>query len=164
MGVNMQLELRVASEAKDQEGVRRARSFSSRILTRLVKVPALAWLSRHKVALSVRLVGPAVMQKLNRRYRKKNKPTNVLSFPLFVPRELARRKTKRGLMELGDIVICPTIIRKEAKVAKASYYQQFFWILAHGILHTLGYDHERTARERRAMERLEQHLRRSFRP
>lgn len=160
----MQIELLVTSERQDKEGVRRARSFSRRILTQLVKVPALTWLSKREVALAVRLVSPATMQKLNRTYRNKNKPTNVLSFPLLGPRELAQQKIRRGLIELGDIVICPRVIQKEARAAKASYYQQFFWILAHGILHTLGYDHERTARELRAMERLEQHLLRSFSP
>lgn len=160
----MHLELRVTSEAKDQEGVRWARSFSRKIFSALAKEQELLWLGKRDLAIAIRLVSPAAMQKLNRTYRNKNNPTNILSFPLFGPRELARQKIKRGLVELGDIVVCPTVIRKEAMAAKAPYYQQFFWILAHGILHTLGYDHERTARERRVMERLEQHLRRSFRP
>ncbi len=73
--------------------------------------------------LSVVLVRPARIQELNRQYRGKDKATDVLSFAYG--------------QDSGEVVICPAKAEKELE-----------WILIHGILHILGFDHEKTVKER----------------
>lgn len=94
---------------------------------------------------------------LNRSLRKKNQATNVLSFPLFG--SLAElRGVKTSSVELGDLAVTPLVIKQEAARAGRDFYTQFFAMLAHGILHILGQDHERSLRLRARMETLETKL------
>jgi probable rRNA maturation factor len=122
-------------------------------------VPTPAWLGRWSHAalrsarakpgtrMCVRIVGPAESRGLNQRYRGKDRPTNVLSFPSS-PEE---RTLTRAL---GDLVICAAVVTREAREQCKPLAAHWAHMVVHGTLHLLGYDHERP-READRMERLE---------
>ena len=85
---------------------------------------------RRKAGLSIVLLEKKRMLWLNRTYRKKNKVANVLSFP--IPE-----------LGLGEVILCPAEIRKDAKKYGIPYTKALAWMLIHGILHVLGYTHRR---------------------
>jgi len=104
--------------------------------------------------LAVHIVGPRESAALNRRWRGRDRPTNVLAFQHAVVPELPRRP-------LGDIVICGAVVRREAGEQGKPPYAHWAHMVVHGTLHLLGYDHERRAdarimeaRERRVLRRL----------
>ena len=97
----------------------------------------------------VRVVGRAESRKLNSRYRGKDYATNVLSFPASsIP------VTPEQAMPLGDLVICPQVLRTEAREQNKSLRAHWAHLVVHGALHLIGYDHERSTDARR-MERRE---------
>lgn len=108
-------------------------------------------LERNQAELSIALVGDQEMRPLNAKYRKKNKTTDVLSFPAdpLMP-------TKVGL--LGDVIISVEQAERQAKERKISLKIEMVILLIHGILHLLGYDHERSQRQAKIMATLEQKL------
>ena len=100
----------------------------------------------------VRVVGRAESRKLNARYRGKDYPTNVLSFPASpLPAPVARVVEAQPL---GDLVICPQVLRNEAREQRKSLRAHWAHLVVHGALHLIGYDHERSTDARR-MERRE---------
>ncbi len=88
---------------------------------------------RARGAATVRVVGPAESRRLNRRYRKKDRPTNVLSFPYDDPGEL------------GDVVICAAVVNREAREQGKRPAAHWAHMVVHGVLHLRGYDHIRPA-------------------
>ena len=112
--------------------------------------------------LSLELTGDGRMRRLNREYRKKDRSTDVLAFPI---REavMPRRARSVSLM-LGDVVISlPTAVR-QAKEAGRSVDDELAVLLVHGVLHLCGYDHERNPREAARMSRRERALFRLISP
>jgi probable rRNA maturation factor len=109
--------------------------------------------------LGVRVVGPTESRRLNARYRGRNKPTNVLSFPAA---ELPAGPSKAPhaaldnptIRPLGDLVICPDVLRAEAREQHKSLRAHWAHLVVHGALHLVGYDHEDLADANR-MERRE---------
>jgi probable rRNA maturation factor len=101
--------------------------------------------------IGVSVVGPAESRKLNARFRGRDKPTNVLSFP--AP-ELPRMGGAGEPRPLGDLVICPHVLRVEARDQKKSLRAHWAHLVVHGSLHLIGYDHEQEADADR-MERRE---------
>ncbi|HEV2702444.1 MAG TPA: rRNA maturation RNase YbeY [Steroidobacteraceae bacterium] len=99
--------------------------------------------------LAVRVVRPAESKRLNARYRGRDRPTNVLSFP--VPRLPAAGQAPRPL---GDLVICARVVREEAREQRKALKAHWAHLVIHGALHLLGYDHEQDDEARR-MERRE---------
>jgi probable rRNA maturation factor len=100
--------------------------------------------------LAVRVVRPAESKRLNARYRGRDTPTNVLSFP--APQlPLAAGNNPRPL---GDLVICARVVRAEARAQRKGLKAHWAHLVIHGALHLLGYDHERDDEARR-MERRE---------
>jgi len=97
--------------------------------------------------LSVRVVGPAESRKLNARYRRRNTPTNVLSFPATPMPDIEP-------IPLGDLVVCPQVLRAEAREQGKSLQAHWAHLIVHGALHLVGYDHQHPADARR-MERRE---------
>jgi probable rRNA maturation factor len=104
--------------------------------------------------LCVRIVGRAVSRRLNRGYRGKDKPTNVLSFP-------AARVERDLDGSLGDLVICAPVVAAEAHAQRKAPAAHWAHMVVHGVLHLHGYDHQ-TARQARAMEGLEVEILRGF--
>jgi len=102
--------------------------------------------------LSLVLVSDAVMRRLNRDWRGKDRPTDVLS---FAQREGAGG-APRGL--LGDVVISVDTARRQAAERAAPLAHELDRLLIHGVLHLLGYDHERSPTEARRMQRRERQL------
>jgi len=98
----------------------------------------------------VRVVGKAESHRLNRRYRRHNKPTNVLSFPATVRHADGRRL-------LGDLVLCAPVVAGEAGAQHKSRAAHWAHMIVHGTLHLLGYDHDKSAAALR-MERRERRV------
>ncbi|HEX9684328.1 MAG TPA: rRNA maturation RNase YbeY [Burkholderiales bacterium] len=92
---------------------------------------------------TVRIVGAGEARALNRNFRGKDRPTNVLTFIM----------RSRPHLE-GDIALCAPVIRREARARHKSAAAHYAHLVVHGVLHLQGYDHE-TAREARFMERRE---------
>jgi probable rRNA maturation factor len=84
--------------------------------------------------LSIRLVDEDESAELNRDYRGKSGPTNVLSFPFESPLELEPRL-------LGDLVICASVVAREASEQHKAVDDHWAHMVVHGCLHLLGYDH-----------------------
>ena len=117
-------------------------------------VPAAAlsrWLARVAPArargeVTIALVSDRDIQQLNRRYRRRDAPTDVLSFP-----------GEGGY--LGDLAVAKGVARRQAREAGHSYETELRVLALHGLLHLLGYDHQR-ADDRGRMMRVEARLRR----
>ena len=90
--------------------------------------------------LSIAFVSTREMRKLNKKYRKKDKPTDVLSF----------EKSISFKVDFSEVVICPQFVEENAK-GKKSVKRELAKVLVHGILHTLGYDHEVSKTEEERM-------------
>lgn len=116
-----------------------------------VRAPGLRrWLTevapaRARGIVTVAIVADARVRALNREYRRKDAPTDVLSFP----------SEERG--SLGDVVIAAGVARRQAREAGHSLQTELRVLALHGLLHLLGYDHER---DDGRMARLERRLRR----
>lgn len=104
------------------------------------------------VIASVQIVSRDEMQGLNRDYRGKNKPTNVLSFPMQTPDEVDPGGINIGL--LGDIALCAEVIRVEAHEQGKNLQSHWAHMLVHAMLHLQGYDHV-TEQDAQRMENLE---------
>ena len=102
---------------------------------------------RREAELSIRIVDAAESRALNRRYRGKDQPTNVLAFPAELPPELE-------LPLLGDLVICREVVEAEAAAQAKPPDAHWAHMVVHGTLHLVGYDHESDA-EAATMEALE---------
>jgi probable rRNA maturation factor len=98
-------------------------------------------------ALCIRIVGSAESRRLDRDYRGKDKPTNVLSFP-----SSAEERVATGA--LGDLVICAPVVAREAREQRKTLGAHWAHMVVHGTLHLLAYDHVRP-RDARSMETLE---------
>jgi len=98
---------------------------------------------KERKRLSIALVGPNEIKKANKKYRKKNQVTDVLSFP---DSEISIEKFEMFAVQegesLGEIIICPKKVKKNAKKYGLDFETEFVKVLIHGILHLLGYDHE----------------------
>ncbi|MDO8473995.1 MAG: rRNA maturation RNase YbeY [bacterium] len=95
--------------------------------------------------LSVVFLKEPKMQELNRVYRGKDKPTNVLS---FAQEELG----------LGELVLCPAVIRKDARKYGITFKAELTRIFIHGLLHLVGYDHEKDADFKKMSQKEEKYL------
>lgn len=94
--------------------------------------------------LSILLTGDDQIEKLNRLYRKKNRPTDVLAF--------AQREGEHGERAgrlLGDVVVSIPTTRRQAAAAGKDVGSELTMLLAHGLLHLLGWDHDTPAKDRR---------------
>ena len=88
--------------------------------------------------LTLRIVDVTEMTELNTRYRHKSGATNVLSFPFDMPANI-----DFTIPVLGDIVICADIVNREANVQEKMRSAHWAHMVIHGVLHLLGYDHEK---------------------
>jgi len=94
--------------------------------------------------LAIRVVDEQESQQLNAEYRGKDKPTNVLSFPMEMPEQLEEQL-------LGDLVICAPVVEQEAHQQNKPVLSHWAHMVIHGMLHLQGFDHE-TEAEAEAME------------
>jgi probable rRNA maturation factor len=117
--------------------------------------------SERIVEISVTLTGDEQVRALNARWRGKDKPTNVLSFPMADELDFKRATVAEGELLLGDLVLAHGVCEREADEKGVSFQEHAAHLLVHGTLHLLGYDHQREddaadmeTREVRALKRL----------
>jgi probable rRNA maturation factor len=150
--------------ASSRRGVPHARS-----LNRWAQAACVQQLPRgdQELALTIRIVGAAESRRLNRTWRGKDKPTNVLSFlsdPLPIPSSALRAPHPRGRatsplgrgqgegpLEFGDLAICAPVVAREAREQGKPVQAHWAHMVVHGVLHLLGFDHE-TERDATVME------------
>ncbi|PYU79012.1 MAG: rRNA maturation RNase YbeY [Acidobacteria bacterium] len=134
---------------------------------RLARRPLESFLRRVKselglqgAGLTVRLVSDAEIARMNETFRKKNGPTDVLSFPTLARRWPVRLRRGSKLVKpgkyLGDIAISPATAQRYAKKYGRKLSSELQVLILHGVLHLLGYDHET---DRGKMDRIERKLR-----
>ncbi len=109
-----------------------------------------AWLGEGETEVTLRVVDEEESRQLNREYRGRDKPTNVLSFPFEAPAGIP-------VSLLGDLVICANVLTREANEQHKDPLAHWAHMVIHGMLHLQGYDHQ-TAGEAQAMESLEVQL------
>jgi len=123
------------------------------------------------VELSIALVGSSRIRKLNKRYRRKNQVSDVLAFggdqkspkENKFPKGQAKIKNQKFLifpsnkLSLGEIVICLSEVKKNAKRFNSTFEKELTLCLIHGILHLLGYDHEISNEKTQEMEQKQNH-------
>jgi len=97
--------------------------------------------------MALQVVSSPRMRVLNRRYRGKDRPTNVLAFPAPPAPGIKPRP-------LGDVLICPAVLRREARAQGKSEQAHWAHLVVHGTLHLAGFDHEQDGEAAR-MERRE---------
>ena len=97
-------------------------------------------LAQHEIC--IRIVDSAESQSLNKQFRGKDKPTNVLSFPFEEEHYL------------GDLALCHPVIQAEAQAQNKPIHAHYQHLLIHGVLHLLGFDHENDA-DAAEMEQIE---------
>jgi probable rRNA maturation factor len=134
---------------------RRAAELAPRLRRRATA--ALEALRIPQAELSLLLVSDPQIRALNRRYRGKDRATDVLSFPMH-----GRRRPARGPWLLGDVVISVDTARRQAAAGGERLVHTAERLLVHGVLHLLGYDHEVSEHEARRMARRERFVARAL--
>ena len=82
-------------------------------------------------------------KKLNQKTFNKNKPTDVLSFPLYNDIEAINQLDKSMYEDMGDMFICRNVIKKNAEIYEKDFVEELQYIVIHGLLHLIGYSHEK---------------------
>lgn len=133
--------------------IRREKGFVGKIKKTALKI--LGLLDQNRAELSLALVGNREIRALNSRYRGKDEPTDVLSFA-------SGETLPGGAWLLGDVVISLERAGEQAKAARRTLEKEVEALLIHGVLHLLGYDHERSRQDARIMRELERKIARSL--
>ena len=119
---------------------------------------ATAWPDRRaEVEISLTLAADARIRALNARYRGRDRPTNVLSFPALSAAELGPALAAPMPTLLGDVLLAFETVREEAAREGKTLEAHLGHLLVHGVLHLLGHDHQREA-EALVMEALERRI------
>jgi probable rRNA maturation factor len=126
---------------------KKVKGVESKLLSKIAH-RALEILGLSKVELSIALVSDAQIKRLNKLYRNKDKPTDVLSFPIG-------EKVEDWLI-LGDIVISVDTAKRQAQELGHSLEEELKRLLVHGLVHLLGYDHELGGEEEKKFFELEE--------
>ena len=104
-------------------------------LKKIIKI--VPFFRKKNLIFTILLTNSSFIKKLNKKFRKKNKPTDVLSFPFLSKQDLKLKKEKN--IYIGDIAVCYEIIKKRSK--KTDFFLEFNKVWVHGLLHLIGYDH-----------------------
>lgn len=108
-------------------------------------------LDAKKIETGLYLIQPERSRELNAKHRGKDKPTDVLSFPL-------EEKPVDGILPLGDIFICFEVAKSQAEEFKIPLKEELARLAVHGFLHLIGYDHERSPGEEEKMIALQEKI------
>ena len=125
---------------------------NAKLVAKIVKVTKAKLKPKKDWELTVLVVSPGQIKKLNRLYRHKNTVTDVLSFSQAEGPALILPRQKQAY--LGDIVLCLSLIKKQAKIFKHSLKQEFSLLLVHGFLHLLGYE-DKTQKQYQKMAKIQ---------
>ena len=126
------------------------KKFPARRLKKIA-LAILELVGRKNTELSLALIGDREMQQLNAQYRGKDYPTDVLSFPVD-------RGVALSTPLLGDVIISVDKAAAQAREQRRALDDEMITLLIHGIVHLMGYDHERSAKDARIMTRLEKKI------
>ncbi len=103
------------------------------------------WRNHHVLKISLYMIGEELMAQINSEYRQVDAPTDVLTFPLF--EENGKFNPPSGMipLPLGDILLCPGVIRTNAKEHGVAEESEAALVVFHGMLHLLAWDHDTQA-------------------
>ena len=135
MAPRLELDVSYAARRPWVPSSRQLAGWAAAALAPVRRAPTRAASRRRRIVLSVRVVGQARSRSLNAHYRRKNKPTNVLSFG-------GAGDAPDGRHYLGELVICAPVVAHEAQMAGKSLQAHWAHMTVHGVLHLLGFDHE----------------------
>ena len=93
--------------------------------------------NKKKITFTILLTNSLEIKKLNRKFRNKNKSTDILSFPFFKSAQLKLIKEKN--IYIGDIAVCYQVLNQRSK--RKNFHSEFDKVWIHGLLHLIGYDH-----------------------
>ncbi len=132
-------------------------SYNEKYLRKIVKIIFLSENKKEK-DLSVALVGQKRMRVLNKKYREKNQSTDILAFPKSKScPERFKLKSVQKIQETEEIAICPQEVKKNAKKYNLTFEKELTRVLIHGLLHLLGYNHEKSELEAKKMRKKEEY-------
>lgn len=103
--------------------------------------------AQSNLELTIVFLNQAPAKKLNFSFRKKNYATDVLSFP-----------GDEALGTLGELILCPQVLKAQAKEHEMSFHEELGYMVIHGVLHLLGFDHEKTEYQAKKMFRLQDQI------
>ncbi len=103
--------------------------------------------NKERENISVAFVSVLEIQKLNKKYRKKDKPTDVLSF----------KRISDFKEEFSEVVICPAVVKEQSKDSILPFKKELAKMMIHGMLHNFGYDHEISKIEEERMFKKQEH-------
>ena len=134
------------------------KSYSSDFFEKILqKAVAVLGIGNKKLEISINLVGRGRIKALNKKYLRKNRITDVLSFPLADKND-AKLLKENDIIALGDIFICLPVAKKQALEKGESLDKQLALLTVHGLLHLLGYDHEKSTEEAKKMYQLQEEI------
>jgi probable rRNA maturation factor len=137
-----------------------SKKYSSKFFEKILSTCIRELKIRKNISVSVNIVGEGRIRELNRQYRYKDKVTDVLSFPMSkkFSRKLHTTYYILHTTDLGDIFICLSFAKKEAKSENISIEKKLAQLTVHGFLHLVGYDHEKSREEANKMSGLESRI------
>ena len=115
--------------------IKNPKRYFTKKLKKISKI--IPFFKKKNITFTILLTNSLDIKKLNRKFRKRNKPTDVLSFPYFSQEKFKSGRKKN--VYIGDIAICYEIIDIRSK--KTNFFLEFDKVWVHGFLHLLGYDH-----------------------
>lgn len=131
----MSIKLEVANKTK--------RKIKKNLLEKIVRETIkLCGVGKSEMRVSLVFIGQKEIQKLNRKYRRKNEVTDILSF-LYTSGYNKEKGNRAASVVEGELVLCPVEIEISSKRNKLSFNQELAFVLSHGILHLLGIRHGR---------------------
>ena len=130
----IRVNVEVNSRSWDKK-IKNPQKYFSKKLKKISKI--FKFFRRKNITFTILLTNSSNMRKLNKKFRKRNKSTDVLSFPFFTPNNL--KSTKEKNFYIGDIATSYEIIKNRSK--KNNFFLEFDKAWVHGLLHLLGYKH-----------------------
>ncbi len=133
------------------------KSFIKNLVSIIIPQIKIGYLLKNGVEIEVSflLTNDVEIQNLNKQYRKKDKPTNVLSFPIINIKDLENNHLlTQDFVAIGDIILSFETIKIEAEEQNKSFNNHLTHLIIHSLLHLIGYDHK-TDDEAKIMEQLE---------
>jgi len=134
-----------------KHSIKRDQIFSTVSLVMKELADELVEISAKPGVVNIAFVGEAKMAELNLQYRQKEGSTDVLSFPLWED-DISEQT------DLGEVIICPAVAENQRELFGTSYDGELDRLIIHGILHLIGYDHERSKAEAKRMKTKENRL------
>ena len=129
--------IKVNVEVKSRSWRKKIKNPKKYFNKKLKKISKIIKIFRDKnITFTILLTNSLNIKKLNKKFRKSNKSTDVLSFPSFSPKRLQLMKEKK--IYIGDIAACYEAVHSRSK---KNFFEEFDKVWVHGLLHLIGYDH-----------------------